>query len=189
MIERTARRFALVAVALLALAGCREEIAAPDPVKLTRAAIGNYCNMIVVDHPGPKAQVFERDRSEPIWFSSVRDGFAYLALPGEAQDVAAIYVHDMGRAASWDRPPDDGIWIKAETAHYVIESDRRGGMGAQETVPFADRAAAEAFRKKHGGRVVAYKDIPRDYIVGDANDRRDEDMRGSHTTHGHDHGK
>lgn len=155
---------------LILLAGCQEEAAAPPPEKLTRAAIGHYCNMIVADHPGPKAQIHEHAMSTPLWFSSVRDGLAYVMLPGEAQKVTAFYVHDMGRAKSWDAPPDDGVWIKAEDAHYVLDSSLRGGMGAQEAAPFADRVAAEAFAAKHGGRVVAYADIPKDYVIGDDND-------------------
>ena len=73
-----------LALFLAGLAGCNEQVSQPDPVKLTREAIGNYCNMIVADHPGPKIQVHEKGRSDPVWFSSVRDGLAYLSLPGEA---------------------------------------------------------------------------------------------------------
>lgn len=180
MTGKTARRLALAVMGLLVLTGCREDAAVPEPTTLTRSAVGHYCNMIVVDHPGPKAQVFERDRSEPRWFSSVRDGMVYLTLPGEAQNATAVYVHDMSRAESWERPQDDGIWIKAETALYVIGSSRRGGMGAKETVPFSDQKAAEAFRRKFGGRIVSYEDIPRDYIVGDANDHRTDSPHGHH---------
>lgn len=169
----TSYRIALAAVILFTLAACEQASAPPEPRALTRAAVGHYCNMIVVDHSGPKAQVHESGQDEPLWFSSVRDGLAYLALPGEAQSVIATYVHDMGRTDNWDRPPDDGIWIKAQEAHYVIGSKRRGGMGAQEAVPFGTVDAAKAFIDKYGGRVVSFADIPRDYIVGDANDHRE----------------
>jgi copper chaperone NosL len=126
--------------------------------------------MIIVDHPGPKAQVFEVGRGEPVWFSSVRDALFYLKLPGEAQRVSAIYVHDMGRASSWEHPQDDGIWIKAAAAIYVIGSSRRGGMGARETVPFGQKSEAEKFARRFGGSVVAFDDIPTDNILGDTGD-------------------
>ncbi len=160
----------LISLLVIMLAACQEEIAIPEPVALTRDGEGFYCNMIVVDHPGPKAQVFEKDRAAPIWFTSVRDALAYDILPGEAQHVLAIYVHDMGQAKSWDRPQNNGIWIKAEGAFYVIESQKRGGMGARETIPFADRSAAENFTRQFGGRVVGYRDIPADYILGDVDE-------------------
>lgn len=153
---------------VLVLGGCQEEIITPDPVEITREAEGFYCNMIVVDHPGPKAQVYEKDRAQAIWFTSVRDALAYNILPGEAQEVLAIYVHDMGQATSWDSPEADGIWIKATEAFYVIDSRKRGGMGAKETIPFGDQAQAEKFVGEFGGRVVAYSDISPDYILGDA---------------------
>ncbi|PHZ84328.1 nitrous oxide reductase accessory protein NosL [Paremcibacter congregatus] len=159
--------YALI-LSVLVLTACQEEIVAPDPVALTREAEGFYCNMIVIDHPGPKAQVFEKNRDRAIWFTSVRDALAYNILPGEAQHVLAIYVHDMGRADSWDRPNDDGIWMKASAAYYVIDSNRRGGMGARETIPFGDPRKAEAFTVEHGGRVVAFNDIPTDYLLGDS---------------------
>jgi len=149
------------------LSGCGEPAQRPDPLGLTREASGYYCQMTIVNHPGPKAQVFEVGRKKPVWFSSVRDALFYLKLPGEAQRVSAIYVHDMGRASSWERPQDDGIWIEAAAAIYVIGSSRRGGMGAREAVPFGQQSDAEVFARHYGGKAVAFDDIPTDYILGD----------------------
>ena len=50
----------------------------------------------------------------------------------------------------------------------MIGSRARGGMGAEETVPFSDRAAAEKFAAENGGRVVAFADVPREYVLGSA---------------------
>lgn len=163
-------RFFCLVVGVAVLSGCDEKVVPPEPVGLTREASGHYCQMIIVDHPGPKAQVFEVGRSEPLWFSSVRDALFYLKLPGEAQRVSATYVHDMGKASSWERPQDDGIWIEAAAAIYVIGSSQRGGMGALETVPFGQKSEAATFARRFGGSVVAFDDIPTDYILGDAGD-------------------
>lgn len=187
MIKSLRKHLFVALIPLSVLAGCTEETAAPEPQALTRAAVGHYCNMIVVDHPGPKAQVFESGQQKPLWFSSVRDAFAYNALPGEAQNVVATYVHDMSQADNWKRPPDDGIWIKAEDAHYVIDSSRRGGMGAQETVPFATAAAAETFKSQFGGRVVTYGEIPKDYVVGDTKDHKHTDHKPGEKKMDHQH--
>lgn len=149
------------------LVGCKDKVEVPKPMELTRNSDGFYCHMIIVDHPGPKAQVFEKDRKAPLWFSSVRDAVAYMLLPGEAQNVSAFYVHDMGKATSWEKPQSKGIWINASNAVYVIGSSKRGGMGAKETVPFSDRKKAEAFAKKFGGNLVSFAKIPMDYVIGD----------------------
>lgn len=157
----------LSAILLLLAAACgEEETAALPPQELTRDAIGHYCGMIVADHPGPKAQIFLSGADEPLWFSSVRDALAFTVLPEEPKSVAAIYVNDMGRA-EWGSP-EPGTWIDAKSAWYVIGSDRTGGMGAPETAPFGERQQAEAFVTRHGGRIVAFADIPADYVLAPA---------------------
>jgi copper chaperone NosL len=67
------------------------------------------------------------------------------------------------KGGDWDHP---STWIPAKKATYVIESDARGGMGQPEAVPFSDRDAAAAFALKHSGRLVAWDDIPEDYVIG-----------------------
>lgn len=164
------KRLACIALVLAAaaLAGCRDETkssALPPPHALSADAIGNYCGMNVLEHPGPKGQILLAGWPEPVWFSSARDTFAYTLLPEESKTIAAIYVSDMARAESWDNP---GIknWIDARKASFVIGSRMRSGMGADEAVPFSDRAAAERFVAEHGGRIVGFAEVPRDYILG-----------------------
>jgi len=72
----------------------------------------------------------------------------------------------MAKAANWDKPGADN-WIDANIALFVIGSDRKGGMGAAEAVPFSSEEAAAAFARDHGGRVVGLAAIPRDYILGE----------------------
>lgn len=157
-----------LALALLA-GGCDDgpDAAAPPPPRaLTTAAVGHYCNMNVLEHAGPKGQILLRGRAEPVWFTSARDTLAFTMLPEEPKDIGAVYVSDMGRAPSWEQPGAEN-WVDARKALYVIGSDRRGGMGAEEAVPFADRAMAGRFAAEHGGRVVAFGEMPRDYVLGD----------------------
>ena len=176
MIGRTTSAL-LLAGLLLAACDEAEQVEKPAPQVLTREAIGHYCQMIVADHRGPKAQIFLSDRDAPVWFSSVRDAVAFTLLPEEPKNIAAVYVTDMA-VASWDSPEADA-WIDAETAHFVIESDRRGGMGALEAIPFGDPAAAEDFVQQHGGRVVTYGEIPSGYILNaeaETGASQDQDM-------------
>lgn len=150
------------------LAACGEApapSAAPAPRPLDPAAIGHYCQMIVAYHPGPKAQIFLSDRSDPVWFSSVRDGIAFTRLPEEPKNIVAFYVNDMSNT-EWEQPSDQ-TWIPADRAWYVLGSSRSGGMGAPEAVPFISASAAEAFAASFGGRVVRFDAIPADYILGE----------------------
>jgi len=73
----------------------------------------------------------------------------------------------MARSKSWEQPD---AWVDARRAYFVIGSNRTGGMGMQETVPFSDKAAAEAFAHDNGGQVVDLKSIPQDYVLGQAGD-------------------
>ena len=160
------RPLALALCVTLALVGCKEDAAKPAPRTLTDAAIGHYCGMMLTEHDGPKGQILLKGQDEPVWFSSARDTVAFTLLPEESKDIAAIYVSDMGAAATWAAPGPDN-WTDAKTATFVIESDAAGGMGGVEAVPFADKAKAEAFAADHGGKVVAFDAIPPGNILGD----------------------
>ncbi len=164
------RRILLLGLVLAACGGPGGDEAPPPPAPLTRDAVGYYCGMIVVDHKGPKAQIHLKGRKTPLFFTSARDAIAFTRLPDEPHAIVAFYVHDMARAKSWDHPGDDA-WTDAGTAFYVIGSDRRGGMGAPEAIPFSSREAAQRFVADHGGRIVRLDDIPRDYVLGSDEDR------------------
>jgi copper chaperone NosL len=156
-----------VLLAALLVTGCedQQQASVPAPYALTSEAMGRYCGMDVLEHAGPKGQIILDLIPEPIWFSSARDTIAFTMLPEEPKDIAAIYVSDMGQAPSWEQPGPENF-IDARTAFYVIGSSLRGGMGAQETVPFSSKDDADAFADKNGGRVVLFDDMPQDYILG-----------------------
>lgn len=162
--RRTTLAFALVLP--IALGGCWEKQAAspPPPRRMTAEDIGHYCGMNALEHPGPKGQIFVASLIEPVWFSSVRDTIAFTMLPDEPKDIQAIYVSDMGKAPSWDKPGPD-TWIEARKALFVIGSRVSGGMGGDEAVPFSDRSAAETFVGKNGGRIATFDQVPRDYVL------------------------
>jgi len=66
------RRLALtVAIAAIALVGCDQKEAAqlPPPLAMTQDAIGHYCGMNLLEHPGPKGQIIVKSLIEPVWFS------------------------------------------------------------------------------------------------------------------------
>jgi copper chaperone NosL len=154
----------------LAIAGCNDQKASeapPPPHELTQTAMGHYCGMNVLEHPGPKGQIILASRLQPVWFSSARDTLSFTMLPEEAKDIRAIYVSDMGKAESWEEP-GSANWVDARRASYVIGSRMKGGMGTDEAVPFSDKGAAEKFATENGGRIVAFTEVPKDYILGSA---------------------
>lgn len=162
-------RWLLLTLTLLVLAGCDgdQEAAAPaEPREPTRSASCEVCGMTVVDYPGPKAQIHLKGEEAPHHFCSTRDFFAYLLEEDSprAHRIEAMYVHDMGRT-DWERPhAEEGRWVPAREAFYVVGSDRRGAMGPT-LAAFAEDQAAEAFAAEHGGTVKGFDGIDRELVV------------------------
>jgi copper chaperone NosL len=178
------RKIVLLATvaAAIALSGCKDDRTAeapPPPQDMTASAIGRYCGMNVIEHPGPKGQIILASQKEAVWFSSARDALSFTMLPEEPKDIRAIYVSDMAKAANWEEPGATN-WVDARQALFVIGSRLKGGMGGEEAVPFSDRGAAERFAAGNGGRVVAFAEVPKDYVLGGT-----AEMTGS-AGHGHD---
>ena len=150
---------ATLLIGLLLMVACSKEEngEVPPPVATVADATGHYCGMLLAEHAGPKGQILLQSGEKPVWFTSVRDTLTFLALPEEPKDIAAVYVSDMGKAPSWEKPGDTN-WILADKAVYVIESDQVGGMGGAEAVPFGEEAAANTFIGQHGGRIVGLED-------------------------------
>ncbi|MCV0427947.1 MAG: nitrous oxide reductase accessory protein NosL [Roseibium sp.] len=160
------KRHLVMLFALGLLTACQEEtqIAKPDPMALTPEAAGFYCQMTVLEHTGPKAQIHLTGNPFPFWFTQVRDAVAFRHSPEEPKNIAAIYVNDMDKAVSWDEPGFEN-WIDAEAAWFVVGSTQVGGMGAPEAIPFGTEAGANAFAAENGGSVLRFADIPVDYVL------------------------
>ena len=155
--------------ALILLAACLSEPEPPAPVAMTAEAVGYYCQMNVLEHPGPKAQVHLKDMPYPLFFSQVRDAIAYQRMPEQEAEIAAIYVSDMAKAPDWATPGIEN-WLPLDEAVFVTGSTRTGGMGAAEVVPFSDKAMADAFAAEYGGQVTTLAEIP-DSAVLQATDK------------------
>ena len=166
----------------LALAGCKEEQAQNvDPLPLSADAVGHFCQMNLLEHDGPKAQVhLEGLPDAPLFFSQVRDAVAYTRLPEQTQMILAVWVNDMGAAgASWSDPGVNN-WIRIEDAHLVVGSERIGGMGVQELVPFASREKAQDFMRDHGGSVMRLAEVPDTAVIAPDNHHDDDDSQFRH---------
>lgn len=168
------QRLAFLA-ALLALAACNAQNAGPpSPVTMTEEALGHYCQMNLLEHPGPKAQVHLSGISEPLFFSQVRDAIAYQRMPEQSHAITAIYVSDMAAAPSWELPGADN-WIAADSAVFVVGATVVGGMGAPELVPFSSPETAQAFIAEHGGTPVKLEAVPDAMVLAPVEFEMDED--------------
>lgn len=158
--------FSLLATLILAT-GCQKETAQGDkpvPIELTEEAAGHYCQMVILEHSGPKGQLHLVGFTAPLWFSQVRDGLAYWKSAEKTAEIAVLYVNDMGKAASWAKPGIDN-WIDVEHAFFVVGSNARGGMGAPEIVPFGNEKKAKNFVVEMGGQVMRLAEISADMVL------------------------
>ena len=159
------RHLILVLASMLALAACgNESDQLPGSVAMTSEALGHYCQMNLLEHPGPKAQVHLDGMPAPLFFSQVRDAIAYLRMPEQSYGIRAIYVSDMSKAPNWQSPGIDN-WVLADKAVYVVGSKLVGGMGAQELVPFSKRSAAQAFANANGGELRSLTEITDELVL------------------------
>lgn len=164
MINRILSALVISTALALPLTACKQEAAVkPVAVTMTDEALGYYCQMYLVDHGGPKAQIHERGQDHPLWFSQVSDAVTYLRGGEKRGDVTAIYVSDMEKAPSWAEPGRDN-WIDADAAVFVIGSRQAGAMGMPEAIPFGSRKAADDFAAREGGVIVKLVDIPDKYL-------------------------
>lgn len=150
----------MLTVALL-LGGCgpsSQTGSVVGPAALEHGDECHLCGMLIERFAGPRGELAVQGDATPRKFCSTRDLFAFALQPENRDRIQAIYVHDMGRN-DWASPsPDPTAFTDARTAWYVAGHDLDGAMGPT-LASFADRPAAEGFVTKHGGRVLAYKDI------------------------------
>lgn len=158
-------------LAALLLAGCEQS--ATTTAQIEELTPGTACSldgMLLLDYPGPKAQIHYAG-GETEFFCDTTEMFSMLLRPEQQRKVLAVYTQDMDKA-DWVKPT--GNWIDARTAVYVKDSKLMGSMGPTFAA-FAERGAAEAFVKQHGGNIVRFDEVTPDMA----------DLRGG--AH-HDHG-
>ncbi len=132
-----------------------------DPVTIKPGEECHLCGMVISKFAGPKGELY--DRSGHVQkFCSTRDMFSWYLQPENLNSTQEIYVHDMGQA-SW-KNPNDKYLISARTAWYVVDSDMKGAMGST-LASFKQKADAQNFILKHGGKLLPFKDITLDLMT------------------------
>ena len=166
-------RWSLVAVfmsSFLTLAGCSEDIR-PNPKEITTGTFCALDGMLLLDYPGPKAQI-HYDQGPPEFFCDTVEMFAIHTRPEQQKRILAVYVQDMGKA-DWTKP--QGHWIDAKTASYVAFSRRMGSMGPT-LASFAREEDAREFVKQHGGEVLRFEQVTPEMTTLDGGVLHDERM-------------
>lgn len=117
-----------------------------EPRPINKEMSCSTCGMYPAHFPIWHSQVIFTDNSAAT-FDGCKCMFRFL-LGINKKAVAAVWVKDFG----------NGKWIDGKTALYVVGSKVMGPMG-KELIPFADKAAAEAFQKANGGILETYAGI------------------------------
>ncbi|HEB55472.1 MAG TPA: nitrous oxide reductase accessory protein NosL [Gammaproteobacteria bacterium] len=124
----------------------------------------HLCGMFISRFPGPKGEAYVRDNPQAFKFCSTRDLFSYILQPDVKTIVKEIYVHDMGKT-DWQKPAMQASYFTdARTAYYVINQPLKGAMG-HTIASFAKKQDADAFIKKHGGKLLRFNDITLDIVA------------------------
>jgi copper chaperone NosL len=154
----------------LTLAGCGEDIK-PNSQEITTGTFCALDGMLLLDYPGPKAQI-HYDQGPPEFFCDTVEMFAIYTRPEQQKRILAVYVQDMGKA-DWTKP--QGHWIDAKTAFYVAFSRRNGSMGPT-LVSFAREEDAREFVKQYGGEVLRFEQVTPEMATLDGGVLHDERM-------------
>jgi len=152
----------LLSIVLVAVIGCSEQSEQQQVIHLAVAIESSdechLCGMLITNFSGPKAELFrkgvtEADGNSVKKFCSTRDMFSFYLDPENKRNVTTILVHDMSKAP-WNAP-NDGYFIDARNAWYVVGSEKMGAMG-KTLASFSAKADADAFAKEFGGTVIDF---------------------------------
>lgn len=155
----------LFSLLFVAIVGCSEpseqQQIIHQAVAIESADECHLCGMLISNFSGPKAELFRKgitqaDGDQVKKFCSTRDMFSFYLDPENKRNVTTILVHDMSKAP-WDAP-NDGYFIDARQAWYVVGSSKMGAMG-KTLASFSAKTDADAFAIEFGGRVIDFSAV------------------------------
>ena len=155
----------LFSLLFVAIVGCSEQSEQQQiihqAVAIESADECHLCGMLISNFSGPKAELFRKgitqaDGEQVKKFCSTRDMFSFYLDPENKRNVTTILVHDMSKAP-WDGP-NDGYFIDARQAWYVVGSSKMGAMG-KTLASFSAKTDADAFATEFGGSVIDFSAV------------------------------
>ncbi len=142
---------------LFVLYACKSKVEerypAPDSIKESTECVID--GMLLVNYPGPKAQIFYNDKDSPDFICETKPLFRIYLQPGMKTRIRAIYVQDTSQI-DWKHPK--GGWIDAFRAWYVVGSRLKGSMG-YTYAPFTKKEDAIDFAQRYGGKVMNFESL------------------------------
>lgn len=156
---------------LISLSGCGDSGQVATPREITQETACALDGMLLIDYPGPKAQI-HYDQGAPDFFCDTVEMFANYTRPEQQRRITGIFTQDMGKA-DWSKPL--GHWIDAKKAFYVAHSRRTGSMGPTLGA-FANEQDAQTFIKEHGGEVLRFDQVTPEMTTLDGGVLQDERM-------------
>jgi copper chaperone NosL len=166
------KKLLLLALMLTMLAlGCSKEVEVSKAADIDRATSCSLDGMILMDYPGPKAQI-HYGKGEVDFFCDTMEMFSIYLRPEQQKRVQALYTQDMGKTP-WEQPT--GNWIDAKSAYYVLGSKKLGAMGPT-LAAFARMEDAQAFVKQFGGKVLKFGEVTLSMVSLDGGAQHDERM-------------
>lgn len=116
------------------------------------------CNMLPAKYPKNKCQILTAE-GEVIHFCCTQCLFSYL------KNHQQYGKPELKISLVWAIDYDNGEWIYAKNAYYVLGTDVPGPMG-KEAYPFFNGSTAEAFAIAHKGKVMRFGEVSIDHIMG-----------------------
>lgn len=147
----------LVVAAVLGLAALPGNVLAAEKAvgKEARCAV---CGMFVAKYPNWVVSLTMSD-GETKYFDGVKDMMVFYFAPQKYGAKAGATILATTVTDYYTLSP-----VEAKKAFYVVGSDITGPMG-HEFIPFATKAAAEAFSKDHQGKdILAFEAITSEQV-------------------------
>lgn len=151
--------------------GCSQEDKAIKAAEIDRSTSCSLDGMILMDYPGPKAQI-HYDKDEADFFCDTMEMFSIYLRPEQKKRVKALFTQDMGKTP-WEQPT--GNWIDAKSAYYVIDSKKLGAMGPT-LAAFSSMEDAQAFVTRFGGKILRFDEVTVNMVSLDGGAQHDERM-------------
>ena len=115
------------------------------------------CDMYPARYPKNKCQLQTMD-GEVIHFCSTQCLFEYLKNPGKYGKPA------LKSKFVWVVDYDNGQWIYANAAYFVIGTEVAGPMG-KEAYPFVNKKIAQNFAAAHSGKILRFAEVTIEKIM------------------------
>ena len=150
---------ALISILLVSAFTINDTI--PKPKNLTNHTRCDACGMIILDYPGPHAELVTTKPNGKVkykYYGNIVESMKYIITELKTkQNSVAVYVQPMDNH-SFSKMYLKGNWILAKKAYFVVNSKKYFIMGPGY-YPFKYKKNAEKFIKHHQGKIMSFDRI------------------------------